>query len=128
MALDKNSPAAKLARAHVVAWSNHDWQAAQASLADKVHVQVTTTGPFPPPVDTIGVDDYMTGLHAFADAVIPGSLNELAAVGDDRSALLMVTVEADFGQGKATMPAARLYLLDDDGNIANEQVVFFAAS
>ncbi|HSS11948.1 MAG TPA: nuclear transport factor 2 family protein [Acidimicrobiales bacterium] len=128
MALDKNSPAVKVARAHVEAWSNHDWQAAQDALAEDVKVQVTTTGPFPPPVNTVGVDDYMAGLHAFADAVIPASMSELAAIGDERNALVLVMVDADFGMGPTTLPGARVYLLDDHGKIAHEQVVFFAGS
>jgi hypothetical protein len=39
----------------------------------------------------------------------------------------MLTVEADLGGRRATLPAARLYLLDDDGKIKAEQVVFYAA-
>ena len=128
MALDKNSPAVKVANAHVRAWSTHDWQASEDALAPEVKVQVITTGPFPPPVNTVGVADYMAGLHAFADTVIPGSLKELAAVGDDRNALVLMTVDADFGGGPVTLPGARLYLLDDNGKIAHEQVVFFAGS
>jgi len=128
MALDKNSPATKAARAHMEAWSTHDWETSQDALAPEVTVQVTTTGPFPPPVHTVGVADYMAGLHAFADAVVPGSLKELGSVGDDRNALVLMTVDADFGGGPITLPGARLYLLDDDGKIVHEQVVFFAVS
>ena len=29
MALDTNSPATKIARAHMEAWSNHDWETSQ---------------------------------------------------------------------------------------------------
>jgi hypothetical protein len=39
----------------------------------------------------------------------------------------MLTVDADFGAGKMTLPAARLYLLDEDNKIKVEQVVFYAA-
>jgi hypothetical protein len=38
----------------------------------------------------------------------------------------MLTVEADFGGGKVTLPAARLCLLDEDDNFKVEQVVFCA--
>jgi hypothetical protein len=55
-------------------------------------------------------------------------LQELAAIGDDHNALLLVTAQADFGFGPTTLPQARLYLLDDDNKIAHEQVVFFAGS
>jgi hypothetical protein len=51
----------------------------------------------------------------------------LASVGDERNALLMLTVEADFGGGKVALPAARLYLFDDEDKIKAEQIVFFAA-
>jgi hypothetical protein len=52
---------------------------------------------------------------------------ELARAGDERNALLMLTVEADFGAGKATLPGARLYLRDDNGKIKTEHVIFYAA-
>ncbi len=51
----------------------------------------------------------------------------IASIGDERNALLMLTVEADLGAGKATLPAARLYLLDENGKIKTEQVIFYAA-
>ena len=70
----------------------------------------------------------MRGLIAFAQCVVPGSARVLASTGDERNALLMVTVEGDLGGGKMTLPAARLYLLDDDGKIRSEQVIFYAAA
>jgi hypothetical protein len=51
----------------------------------------------------------------------------LASIGDERNALLMLTVEVDFGAGKATLPGARLYLLDDNDKIKTEHVIFYAA-
>jgi hypothetical protein len=75
-----------------------------------------------------GIEDYMRGLIDFAQAVPPGSARVIGSFGDERNALLMLTVEADFGGGKVTVPAARLYLLDDDNKIKAEQVVFCAAS
>jgi len=48
-------------------------------------------------------------------------------LGDERNALLMLTVEADFGAGKATLPGARLYLLDENNKIKTEHVIFYAA-
>ena len=50
-----------------------------------------------------------------------------ASVGDERNALLMLTVQVDFGAGKATLPGARLYLLDEHNKIKTEQVIFYAA-
>ena len=128
MAVQTNSSAVQIARAHAQAWSNHDLDTARAALADDVKVSVTTTAPIMPPVNTVGIDAYMVGLESFSKAITPGTLQELAAIGDDRNALLLVTAEADFGFGPTALPQARLYLLDDHNKIAHEQVVFFAGS
>ncbi len=69
----------------------------------------------------------MIGLTQFAQGVVPGSLRILASTGDERNALLMLTVEADFGAGPATLPGARLYLLDENNKIKTEHVIFYAA-
>jgi hypothetical protein len=122
-----DSPAVAVARAHIEAWSNHDFDTARAAVAADVHVVATSTQPTMPTTDTIGIDDYMRGLAAFAGAVVPGSAQVLASVGDERNALLMLTVEADFGAGPVTLPAARLYLLDEEDKIQAEQIVFFTA-
>jgi hypothetical protein len=119
-------PAVAIARAHVEAWGNHDFDTARAALAPDVHVTAITTQAMPS-TDLTGADDYMVGLTQFAQAVVPGSVRILASAGDDRNALLMLTVEADFGFGKALLPGARLYLLDDDDKIKIEHVVFYAA-
>jgi SnoaL-like protein len=127
MSSQHESPAIAIARAHVEAWSNHDFDVARNGLAPAVHVTTTTTQPMPPATDLTGVDNYMAGLTQFAQAVVPGSLRVIGSVGDERNALLMLTVEADLGAGKATLPAARLYLLDENGKIKTEQVIFYAA-
>jgi hypothetical protein len=127
MSSQHESPAIAIARAHVEAWSNHDFDVARNGLAPDVHVTTTTTQPMPPATDLTGVDNYMAGLTQFAQAVVPGSLRVIGSVGDERNALLMLTVEADLGAGKATLPAARLYLLDENGKIKTEQVIFYAA-
>ena len=127
MSAQHESAAVAIARAHVEAWSNHDLDTARKSLAADVKVTATSTLPIMPATDLTGIDDYMIGLTQFAQGVIPGSLRVIASVGDDRNALLMMTVEADLGGGRATLPGARLYLLDDDGKIKAEQVVFYAA-
>jgi hypothetical protein len=127
MSAQPESPAVAIARAHVEAWTNHDFETARSILADDVHVTATTTQPMPPATDLTGADDYMIGLTQFAQAVVPGSLRVIASTGDERNALLMLTVEADFGAGKATLPGARLYLLDENNKIKTEQVVFYAA-
>lgn len=129
MSVDQESPAVSAALRHVEAWSNHDWEPARRSLAQGVRVTATTTQPFMEDTDLAGIDDYMHGLREFADAVVPGSLVVNASLGDERNALLMVTVEAALGPGgaKVMLPAARLYLLDDKDKISFERVVFFAA-
>jgi len=126
MSAQPESPAVALARTHVEAWSNHDFDTARGALAPDVHVTSTTTQPMPPRTDLTGAEDYMVGLIQFARAVVPGSLRILSSTGDDRNALLMLTVEADFGAGKATLPGARLYLLDEDNKIKTEHVIFYA--
>jgi len=129
MTLSEASPAVTVARAHVEAWSHHDWDKAKASLARDVHVIALTTQPVMAPTDLTGAENYMEGLKKFAGAVVPGSARVTASIGDDRNALLFVTVKAAFGPGGAivTLPAARLYLLDESGKIKVEQVVFFVA-
>jgi SnoaL-like domain len=128
MSAHHESPAVAVARAHVEAWSNHDFDAARRSLAPGVQVTSTTTQPIMKDVRLTGIDDYMEGLIAFAQGVVPGSARVLASTGDERNALLMLTVEADLGGGKVELPGARLYLLDDDGKIRSEQVIFYAAA
>ena len=127
MSAQHESPAVAIARAHVEAWSNHDFDTARNGLAADVKVTATTTLPIMPATDLTGVDNYMLGLTQFAQGVVPGSLQVIASVGDERNALLMLTVEADLGGRRATLPTARLYLLDDNGKIKNEQVVFYLA-
>jgi len=128
MPTEQLSPAVAVARAHVNAWSNHDFDAARSSLAADVRVTATTTQPIMPDTDLTGIDDYMTGLVHFAEAVVPGSAQVIASIGDQRNALLLLTVEANLGAGKVTLPAARLYQLDDNEKIKAEQVVFYAAA
>ena len=127
MSAQHESPAVAIARAHAEAWSNHDFDAARSSLAADVKVTATSTLPIMPATDLSGADDYMVGLTQFAQAVVPGSLRVIASAGDERNALLMLTVEADLPVGRMTLPAARLYLLDEAGKIKAEQVIFYAA-
>ena len=127
MSAQQESPAIAIARAHVEAWSNHDFDTARNALAPDVRVTATTTQPMPPATDLTGADDYMVGLTQFAQAVVPGSLRIIASTGDERNALLTLTVEADFGGRKATLPGARLYRLDDNNKIKTEHVIFYAA-
>jgi hypothetical protein len=129
MPLRTDSPALAVARAHATAYSNQDWDGAEALLTPDVHVTVTNVQGQPPPVDTVGVEQYMEGLKAFASAIVPGSYQELAATGDDHTALVTFQVEASFGPGMPPIPSssARLYRITDDGKIQTEQVIFFTA-
>jgi SnoaL-like domain len=129
MPVQQDSPAVAIARAHVEAWSNHDFDRARSSLAADVKITATTTNPFVKDTDLTGIDDYMIGLIEFAQAVVPGSLRVIASAGDEHNALLMLTVQAPFGPGGAqvTLPGARLYLLDENNRIKVEQVVFYVA-
>jgi hypothetical protein len=120
----QDSPAVAVARSHAEVWSNHDWDTARAGLAEDVRVTATTTEPTLPATDLRGVDDYMRGLIEFAQAVEPGSARVIASIGDERNALLMLTVEANLGGRPVTLPAARLYLLDEDDKIKSEQIVY----
>jgi hypothetical protein len=132
MTVQKDSHTVQVARAQVTAWSNHDLAAARAAVAGNVTLAVTTTQAETPAVHTVvnttGIDDYMAGLESFVKSVTPGSFREIGALGDDRNALLMFTVEADYGSGKVTLASTRLYLLDEDHKITAEQVVYFVTS
>jgi hypothetical protein len=122
------SPAVAIALAHVQAWGNHDFDTARSMLAPDVRVRVTTTAPYPPDTDLTG-DNYMEGLHAYAEPIVPGSVTVLASTGDDRNALLLLSLTmagGPFGEG-TTAPCARMYLIDDNGKIKAEQVVFYLA-
>jgi hypothetical protein len=127
--MSAQAAAIKLANSHIEAWSNHDFDAARTSLADDVEIAVTSTNPTLPQTRTMGINDYMTGLIAFAQAVVPGSAHVLSTIGDERNALIALTVRAAFppsGQ-EVTLPGARLYLLDENDKIASEQVIFYLA-
>jgi hypothetical protein len=111
----------------VEAWGRHDFDTARSMLAPDVRVRVTTTVPYPPDTDLTGAEAYMEGLRAYAGPVVPGSVRVLASTGDDRNALLLLSLTmagGPFGEG-TTAPCARLYLTDDNGKITAEQVVFY---
>lgn len=87
---------------------------------------VTTTQPIMSATDTTGVDAYMDGLVKFATPIVPGSLRVIGSTGDDHNALLLVTMKTALGPGgtDVTLSGARLYMLDDEGKIRAEQVIF----
>ena len=130
MSTQQNSTAIAVARAHVEAWANHDYDKARESLAPDVHVTATSVDPGLPVTDLTGVDDYMQGLVQFAQGVLPGTTIVSKSVGDETRALLQLTSRVKFGPDapEMTLEGARLYLLDEDQKIKHEQVIFFVTA
>ena len=127
MSSQQDPTAVAIARAHVEAWGSHDYDSARASLAPEVHVTVTSVDPVAPKVDTPGIEAYVQGLIQFGQAVLPGTSRVDSAVGDDTRALLRVTSRVKFGPDapEMTLHGARLYRLDENQKIDDEQVIFF---
>lgn len=127
MSSNQETTAIEVARGHVAAWGKHDYEPARTALAADVHVSVTSVDPEAPKVDTTGIEDYMQGLMQFGQAVLPGTTTVNSAVGDQKRALLQVTSRVKFGPDapEMTLQGARLYRLDEDQKIIDEQVVFF---
>jgi hypothetical protein len=127
MSSQQNPTAVAVARAHVEAWGGRDYDSARASLAPGVHVVVTSVDAQAPRVDTTGIDEYMLGLTQFGQAVLPGTSRVDSAIGDDMRALLHVTSRVKFGPDapEMTLHGARLYRLDENQKIDEEQVIFF---
>jgi len=119
-----DSPAIALARAHLEAWTNHDLDTARGNLAEDVQF-------FSPAANLVGIDEYMNaprGLTQFAKQVVPGSLRMIAAMGDDRNALIMYEVSTEGGPvGSKLFPSAQTWLLDDNGKIKVERIVSYMA-
>ncbi len=121
----QKSKAVSAALAHIEAWSNHLWDKALKGLAPDVSVFVTTTQPIMADTSSVGTEQYMEGLKAFASGIEPGSAKIIASVGDDRNAMVLVTVTANFGHGKVSLTGSRLYMLDENYKIITEKVIFF---
>jgi len=121
--------AVAVARAHVEAWSAHDYERARAALAPDVHVLAVSVDPEAPHTDLSGVDAYMEGLVQFGQIVLPGTTTVNASVGDDNRALLGVTSRVKFGPDapEMTLHGARLFLVDEEQKIRDEQVIFFVS-
>ena len=115
----KDSPAVALARAHLEAWTNHDFDTVRGNLAEDVQF-------FSPAANLTGIHEYMDaprGLTQFAKQVVPGSLRMFAAIGDERNALIMYEVST----ATKVFPSAQTWLLDDDGKIKVERIVSYMA-
>lgn len=115
-----DSPAVELARAHLEAWTNHDFEKARSNLAEAVQF-------FSPTANLVGIEEYMEGargLVQFAKQVVPGSLRIVASTGDERNALVMYEVRTEGGPfGSRLFPSAQTWLLDESGKIKVERIV-----
>ena len=124
-----DSPALAIVRAHIDAWSSKDYDKTRSMLSPSVHVTATSTFAAMQATDLTGPDAYMQGLVAFAEPIVPDSVHELGAVGDEHNALVLldlVVAGGPFGAG-VHAPCARLYQTDADGKISIEQIVFYVA-
>ena len=81
MSAQQDSPAVAIARAHVEAWSNHDFDKARSMLAPDVTVTATSTNPALPHTDLTGAGNYMEGLIAYVQPIVPASARVLASTG-----------------------------------------------
>ncbi|MDQ6720130.1 MAG: nuclear transport factor 2 family protein [Candidatus Dormibacteraeota bacterium] len=119
-----DSRAVALARAHLEAWTNHDLDTVRANLAQDVQF-------YSPAANLVGIDEYMDaprGLTQFAKQVVPGSLRVIAAVGDERNALIMYEVSTEGGPiGSKLFPSAQTWLLDEKGKIKVERIISYVA-
>lgn len=119
-----DSRAVALARAHLEAWTNHDLDTVRGNLAKDVQF-------FSPAANLAGIDEYMDaprGLTQFARQVVPGSLRIIAAMGDERNALVMYEVSTEGGPiGSKLFPSAQTWLLDDNGKIKVERIISYVA-
>lgn len=117
------SPAVDIARAHLEAWTNHDLDKARRNLAADVQF-------FSPVHALAGVADYMDsprGLTQFALQVVPGSLRVLAAMGDERNALIMYEHRTEGGPlGSKVFAAAQTWLLDENRRIKVERIISYS--
>ena len=121
--------AVAVARAHVEACHGHDYERARADLAPDVHAIITSVDPDAPAAETTGIEPYMDVVVQFGEALLPGTTRVSAAMGDETRALLQVSSRARFGPDAPEMAlhGARLYRLDENGKIAELQVIFYAA-
>lgn len=117
------SHAVEVARAHLEAWTNHDFDSARKNLAEDVQF-------FSPAANLVGIAEYMDaprGLVQFAKQVVPGSLHIHAAAGDERNALIMYEVSTEGGAfGSKVFPSAQTWVLDEHGKIKVERIVSFS--
>jgi SnoaL-like domain len=126
----QDSTAITIARAHINAWSHHDWDRTRELLAPNVHAVVTTTQPMKATAELTGIDAYMGPKIKAAQLIEPGSVHEISAIGDESNALILVTMRIGLGPGgtMVTMARALLYLLDENKKIKEERDEYFILS
>jgi SnoaL-like domain len=119
----QDSTAITIARAHIDAWSHHDWEKTRELLAPNIHIVVTTTQPMKATAELTGIDAYMEPKIKAAQLIEPGSVHEISAIGDERNALILVTMRIGLGPGgtMVTLARALLYLLDENKKIKEER-------
>ena len=129
-AVMKNSPAVKVALDHIEAWSHHDWDKTRAMLAPDVHALITSTQREIGTNEFTGIDKYMALKTRAAKLVEPESVQVLGTVGDENTALTLVTFRIAMGPNGSlvTMARACLYLLDEQKKIRDERDSFFVLS
>jgi hypothetical protein len=126
----QDSPAVKVALAHIDAWSHHDWERTRELLAPNVHALVTSTQRDLGGNEFTGVENYMARKAKSAQLAEPGSVHVIGAIGDENNALVLCTFRIGLGPGGSmvTMARACLYLIDDDKKILDERDEFFVLS
>lgn len=123
----ENSTAVNVARAHIDAWSHHDWERTRDLLAPGVHAWVSSTQAGFGTAEITGIDAYMEPKIKAARLIEPGSVREVFAMGDERNALVVVTFRIGLGPGGngVTMARSCLYLLDANEKIKEERDTFY---
>ena len=126
----QDSTAMRIAHAHIDAWSHHDWEKTRELLAPNVHAVVTTTQPMKATTELTGIDAYMRPKIKAAQFIEPGSVHEISAIGDERNALVLVTMRIGLGPGgmMVTLARAILILLDENKKIKEERDEYFILS
>src|SRR5450755_3556021 len=95
----QDSPAVKIALAHIDAWSRHDWDKTKELLAPNVHAVVTTTMHNLGGSEFSGIDSYMALKVKAAQLIEPGSVRVIGTIGDESNALTLVTFRIGMGPG-----------------------------
>jgi hypothetical protein len=80
--------------------------------------------------DLTGIDAYMEPKIKASLLIEPGSVHEISAIGDDSSALIVVTMRIGVGPGATMVTLARalLYLLDENKKIKEERDAYLILS